>query len=163
MDLGISNQCQDIYEKTSINLAHFKEMLELTQKLESKSLDNELELSKEILEQRQGVIDQIDQVNIEIDLLQSKIIQKIGQKNFNLESIQSYISEDLYKNLKTRSAMIRELILQIQNLDKEYLKNAKMVREGAKLQLLRVRSVLHPGRFYHKVYAPEPRFVDKKR
>lgn len=163
MDLGINNLCLDIFEKLSIKLAHFEEMLELTQQLEAKSLDTELESYREILEQRQALINKIDQVNIEINLIQKNIIQKVSLKNFNLRTVRSYISEDLYKKLTTQSDTIQDKVWQIQKLDEECNKNVKMAKEGAKLQLLRVRSILHPNRSYHKVYEPEPRFVDKKR
>ena len=163
MDLGINSQCLDMYEKMSINLAHFKEMLKLTQQLESKSLDTEVGLYNEILEQRQDLINKIDQVSQEVNMVQNKINQKISLEYFNLDSVQPYISKDLYENLTTLYPVIQDVILQIQDLDKEYNQNAEMAKEATKLHLLRVRSILNPNRSYQKVYVPEARFIDKKR
>ena len=163
MDLGINNQCMDMYEKMSINLAHFKEMLKLTQQLESKSLDTEVDLYNEILEQRQDLINEIDQVSQDVNLVQNKLNGKIGLEDFNLEFVQPYISKDLYENLSTLYSEIQEVILQIQELDKECNQNAEMAKEATKLQLLRVRNMLNPNRSYQNTHMPEARFIDKKR
>ena len=163
MDLGINNQCVEIYEKMSINLAHFEEMLQITQQLESKSLDTEVELYNEILEQRQNLINEIEQLSREINLIKDKINQEIGLEDFNLESVQPYIMKDLYENLTTQYAIIQKVILQIQDLDREYNHNAELAKEATKLHLLRVQSILRPHRSYQKVHVPEPRFIDKER
>ena len=163
MDLGINVQCVDIYEKMSINLAHFKEMLKITHQLESKSLDTEIELYNQILEKRQVLIKGINRVSQEIDLIQNKINEKISLEYFNLESVQPYISKELYENLTTLYAMIQNVILQIQDLDKEYSQNAEMAKEAIKLHLLRVLSIRRPHRSYLEAHVPESRFIDKKR
>jgi len=163
MDLGINNHCVGIYELMSISLAHFEEMLQLTQHLESKSLDTEATLYNEILEQRQDLINEIDQLSEKINLIQNNINQKIGLEDSNLKSFQPYISKDLYLNLTSLYPMIQNVILQIQDLDKGYTQNAEMAKEATKLQFFRVRNILRPNRSYQKVHVPEARFIDKNR
>lgn len=163
MDKNINDQCLDIFEKMSINLAYFKEMLKLTQQFESKSLDNEVELYNEILEKRQDLINEIDQVSNEVNSIKNKINQKMGLEDFNLESVQPYISKVLFENLTTQYPMIQNVILQIQDLDKEYNQNAEMAKEATKLHLLRVSSILRPHQSYQEVHVPEARFIDKER
>ena len=163
MEEQIQVQCVDIYEKMNINLVHFKEMLKLTQQLKSKALDTEVGLYNEIIQQRQDLINEIDQVSQEIDLIKKNVNPKNGLEDFNLESVQPYISKDLYGNLIILYSLIKNVILQIQELDKEYNKNAEIAKEATKLHLLRVRSILSPNRSYQKVYVPEARFIDKKR
>jgi phage-related tail protein len=163
MDLGINNQCLDIFEKMSINLAHFKEMLKLTQQFESKSLDNEVELYNEILEKRQDLINEIDQINQEVNMIKNKINQKIGLENINLESVRPYISKDLHENLTNLHVFTQNVIMKIQDLDREYNYNAELVKEATKLHLLRAQSILRPHRSYQKVHVPEARFIDKER
>ncbi|WP_088187749.1 hypothetical protein [Desulfosporosinus sp. FKA] len=163
MNIDINKQCLDISEKMSINLTHFTSILELSQQLESKSLDTEVELFNELLERRQGLINEIDQVNQELKLLQSSINQKIGLENFNLDSIQSYIPENLFEQLNIQYNRINDVIQQIQDLDKEYTKKTEMEREAAKLKLLRFKSTLRQGQSYQNAYKPEARFIDKQR
>ncbi|MGC7870276.1 hypothetical protein ACPUYX_01965 [Desulfosporosinus sp. SYSU MS00001] len=163
MDLEIDNQCQDIREKMSANLAHFKAMLELSQQLNSESIDTEVELFNEFLKQRQDMIKEIDQVNQEINFLQTRINHKIGLEHFNLDSVQSYISGDLYEQLSNQYSLIKDVIQQIQALDKEYTKNAEVEKEAAKLKLLRFKSIIRQGKSYQNTNKPEARFIDKQR
>ena len=163
MDKNINDQCMYICEKLSNNLVYFEEMLQITHQLESKSLDTEVELYNEILEQRQELICEIDQINQEININQNKINQRIGVENFNLESVQPYISRDLYEKLTIQYAIIQKVILQIQDLDREYNYNAELVKEATKLHLLRAQSILRPQRSYQKVHVSQARFIDKER
>lgn len=163
MDNNINNLCTDIYEKLSNNLVHFEEMLKITHQLESKPLDTEVELCNKMLEQRQDLINEIDKINQEVNMIKNKINQKIGLENINYESVRPYISKDLFENLTNLHVFTQNVIMKIQDLDREYNYNAELVKEATKLHLLRAQSILRPHRSYQKVHVPEARFIDKER
>ncbi|AFM42715.1 hypothetical protein Desaci_3834 [Desulfosporosinus acidiphilus SJ4] len=158
----VNNLCRGICEKLTLNLEGFKQMLELTQQLEAKSPDNEVEPIHEMFEQRQVLINKVDEVNKEINVIHNQIINILNIRSFTLESLESYISDEMYKSLTTIYSQLNNVIVQIEAIDKEYKEKAEMAREAIKLQILRFHSALRKNQMYHKNHKLAPRFVDKK-
>ncbi|KLU65062.1 hypothetical protein DEAC_c30290 [Desulfosporosinus acididurans] len=157
----VSNLCEAIYEKMTLNLEAFEEMLKITQHLEMKSPDDEAELFIKMFEQRQDLINKIEIVNKEVTMIGNQIINVLNFGNFELESIKPYISHDLYQNLTTTNANINKVIVQIQAFDKQYKEQAEMVRERTKSQIIRFKTTQLQNQLYQKMRSAEPKFVDK--
>ena len=163
MDMIISNLCGEIYEKLTNNLAYFEEMLKITIQLESKSLDTEVEFYLQSVEQREKLIHEIDLENQAINVLLNKIAQRTGLKDFKFESVQAYIPEEQYENLTNLHVVTQKVILQIQDLDREYSQKIGLAKEATALNLHRISNINRQLKSYQRVDGHEARFIDKNR
>ncbi len=122
---------QDIIEKYSLQLTLYQQMvvlsLEQTALLESESPINSSIHLKELIQQRQELMNEISMINEKARGLQVQISQALNVKAFNFTELKPRIKTDEFQALQQALAQIAEILKVISQND---LKNQTLMRQA---------------------------------
>ncbi|NLK52146.1 MAG: flagellar protein FlgN [Syntrophomonadaceae bacterium] len=148
----------------------FKQMLHFAlqqrELVEKADVEIKVEVLEQFLAQRQNLIEQIDNLNIEVERLQSALRHRLGIKDFSLEVFRGQISEPERKQFNAIFEDLLKIMGEIDRQDEltQKLIHTKWTTLGAQVQ--KVRAANKTALVYQSYGAgigTESRFIDYKK
>ncbi|WP_206810942.1 hypothetical protein [Paradesulfitobacterium ferrireducens] len=148
-----------------MNHGRFKMILQLTYQLRDDGLsDNDIQKFQLILQERNNLIQEINQDNSKVNDLQNEICQLLGLPSFELEDLKPYITKETVMKFEFINKAIEEAIEKILVFDNTYIHLIRTEMDSILEVQRQVRRSKNIESIYRSNYSPlEAKFIDKKR